>query len=138
MKSLIFRQIMSLGCLSLTVIALNSCSVGPTKSEKEATEARMISEKVQKEARITAKEEKLRGSRPSRDQFIAAIQKHLAYTAIDPSTPIRTRNFRTIFPYKSFWILPFEANGKNKMGGWTGWQSKKGVWALDGKYVSTL
>ena len=132
MKSRIFSRITSSGCLSLTVFALNSCSVGPTKAEQEAAYARMVAEKAQAD-------ERLRGSRPSRGQFIAAIQKHLAEIAIDPSTPTRTRNFQTtIYPLGCFWVIEFEANGKNRMGGWTGWQVYRGLWTLDGKDVSIV
>ncbi len=64
-----------------------------------------------------------RGQKPSRDSVISKIRQHYAHNSIDPTTPVQLRNFGEIQKRTDCWSMQFQANGKNRFGGWTGWQS---------------
>lgn len=131
--------------LAFLVACLGGCTTEKEKFARTQAEVyRQWSDRLREEAAqasqaAKAREElRLRGSKPSRDKLIAALQRYYIRNGIDPTTPVRMRNFGTVRPVRSFWVMTFEVNGKNKFGGWTGWQSKTVLWALEGKYVSLL
>jgi hypothetical protein len=128
--------------LAISVACLGGCTTEKEKFARTQAEVhRQWSDRLLEEAAQAAKareELRLRGSKPSRDKLIAALQRYYIRNGIDPTTPVRMRNFGTVRPVRSFWVMTFEVNGKNKFGGWTGWQSKTVLWALEGKHVSLL
>lgn len=63
-----------------------------------------------------------RGPKPSRDAVISKIRQHYSNNSIDPTTPIRLRSFGEVQKGTDYWSMQFQANGKNRFGGWTGWQ----------------
>jgi hypothetical protein len=128
--------------LAISALFLGGCTTAKEKFARSQAEVhRQWSDRLVEEAYQASKareELRLRGSKPSRDKLITALQRYYLQNGIDPTTPVRMRNFGTVKPVRSFWVMTFEVNGKNKFGGWTGWQSKTVLWALDGKFLRLL